>query len=128
MASKDINSLRATLKLLKDQNELLTVTDEVDPNLEIAGISKAMDEGPAIIFENIKGYPANRVVTALFSRFDRVARIFSVDDPKKLKFKGLEALKNPLAPKTVTSAPSQEVVITKAVSYTHLTLPTKRIV
>ncbi|MFA5317193.1 MAG: hypothetical protein WC369_07230, partial [Dehalococcoidales bacterium] len=111
MASKDITSLRSTLKMLESQNEVLTVTNEVDPDLELAGISKAMDNGPAILFDNIKGYPGNRALTALFSRFERVARIFGVDDPRKLKFKGLEALKNPLPPKIVESAPCQEVVI-----------------
>jgi len=125
MATKDITSLRSTLDFLKSQNELLTVTNEVDPNLEIAGIAKAMDDGPAILFENIKGYPANRIVTALFARFDRVARLFDVEDTKKLKFKGLEALKNPLAPKTVTSAPSQEVVIDKDIDI-PATLPILR--
>ena len=115
MASKDITSLRNTLEFLKSQNEVLTVTNEVDPHLEIAGISKAMDNGPAILFENIKGYPGNRALTALFSRFDRVARIFDVADPRKLKFKGLEAIKNPLPPTTVASAPCQEVVITQEI-------------
>lgn len=125
MASKDITSLRRTLELLKSQDEVLTVTSEVDPHLEIAGIAKAMDNGPAILFENIKGYPGNWVLTALFSRFDRVARIFDVADPRKLKFKGLEAMKNPLPPKTVASGPCQEVVITEAIDV-PATLPLLR--
>jgi gallate decarboxylase subunit C len=122
MAKKDITSLRSTLEMLQKQNEIITVNSEVDPHLEMAGISKAMDNGPAIVFDNIKGYPDNRAVTALFSRFDRVAKIFDVDDPKKLKFKGLEAMKNPLPPKEVTSAPCQEVVITENIDVLN-TLP-----
>ena len=125
MASKDITSLRSTLEFLKSQDEVLTVTNEVDPHLEMAGISKAMDNGPAILFDNIKGYPGNRALTALFSRFDRVARIFDVADPKKLKFKGLEAIKNPLPPKTVADAPCQEVVITQEIDV-PATLPLLR--
>jgi len=113
MAKKDITSLRGTLEMLAAEDEVLTVTTEVDPHLEMAGISKAMDNGPAILFENVKGYPGQRAVTAIFSRFDRVAKIFDVADPKKLKFKGLEAMKNPLPPVVVDSAPCQEVVITE---------------
>ena len=37
MAKKDITSLRSTLAMLKDQDEMLTVTQEVDPHLEMAG-------------------------------------------------------------------------------------------
>ncbi len=112
MAKKDITSLRGTLEMLQGQDEVLSVANEVDPHLEMAGISKALDNGPAILFEKIKGYPDNRAVTAVFSRFHRVAKIFGVEDPKKLKFKGLEAMKNPLPPVVVESAPCQEVVIT----------------
>jgi len=125
MAKKDITSLRSTLELLESHHEVLTVSGEVDPHLEMAGISKAMDNGPAIVFENIKGYPDNRAVTALFSRSERVARIFGVDDPRKLKFKGLEAMKNPLPPKVVESGPCQEVVITEDIDV-PATLPLLR--
>ncbi len=112
MAGKDITSLRGTLDWLRERQEVLSVSGEVDPHLEMAGISKALDNGPALLFENITGYPGQRAVSSLFSRFERVAAMFEVDDPKKLKFKGLEALKNPLPPSVVDSAPCQEVVIT----------------
>ena len=31
--------------------------EQVDPIYEVAGIQVALEEGPAILFENIKGYP-----------------------------------------------------------------------
>lgn len=112
MANKDITSLRGTLEFLKEEGELLTVKKEVDPILEIAGIEKALDNGPALLFENIKGYPGVRNTANVLSRRDRVARIFDVEKPEMVKFKCMEAIRFPKAPVEVKDAPCQEVVIT----------------
>jgi len=112
MANKDITSCRGILDFLKEEGELLTVDKEVDPMHEVSGITKAFDNGPALLFENVKGYPGQRILAHLFSRGERVAKIFDVADHRKLKFKGLEAIKNPMPPKVVDSGPCQEVVIT----------------
>ncbi len=110
---KDITSLRGTLEFLREQGELLTVTEEVDPILEIAGIQKALDDGPALLFENIKGYPGVRNAGNLVSREETTAAMFGVASIKELKFKSLEAMKHPLPPRMVTDPPCQEVVVTK---------------
>jgi len=39
------------------RGEVLHVKKEVDPILEIAGIQKSLDGGPAVLFGDIKGYP-----------------------------------------------------------------------
>jgi UbiD family decarboxylase len=39
--------------------------------------------------------------------------MFDVSDPKKMKFKAVEAIKNPIPPVGVDNASCQEVVITK---------------
>ncbi len=110
---KDVTSLRGTLEFLQEQGLLLSVTKEVDPILEIAGIEKALDNGPALLFENIKGYPGVRTVGNVVSREDAVSVMFDVANMKELRSKCLEAIKNPLPPKMVTNPPCQETVITK---------------
>ncbi len=112
MAKRDIRSMRSTLEFLQAENEVLTVKGEVDPIYEIAGIEKAAEGGPVLLFENIKGYPKVRNVGNVFSTMPRIAKMFGVEDPKQMKFKCLEAIKNPLPPREVSQAPCQEVVIT----------------
>jgi 3-polyprenyl-4-hydroxybenzoate decarboxylase and related decarboxylases len=115
MSKKDITSVRGTIEWLKGEGDdsILTVKEEIDRDLEVAGVVKALDNGPAILFENIKGYPGVRNIVNIFAREDRVARMFDVDDWRKLKFKVLEGMRHPIAPKIVDKAPCQEVVITK---------------
>lgn len=118
MTDRDIRSLRNTLHFLERTNDLIRITGEVDPIYEIAGIQMALEGGPAILFENIKGYKGVRDIGNLFSRRDRSAKIFDVADPRKLKFKCLDAIKNPISPKVVQDAPCQEVVITENIDVT----------
>lgn len=113
MGKRDITSMRGTLDFLKESGELFVVKEEVDPVLEISGIQKSFDGGPALLFENIKGYPGVRHIANVCATMDRIAKIFDVQDHKKLKFKSLEAVRHPLPPKLVETAPCQEVVITK---------------
>jgi len=112
MAVKDITSIRGTIEFLKERNELLVVKKEVDLIYEMSAIHKAFENGPALFFENIKGYPNIKNLGNLFSRVDRAAAIFDVPDPRKLKFKLLDAIRKPIPPKVVEQAPCQEVVIT----------------
>jgi UbiD family decarboxylase len=110
---KDITDMRGAIEFLRRQKgELLVAKEPVDPVYEIAGIQVALEEGPAILFENLKGYPGMRSVGNIFARRDRIAKFFDVDDWKQLKWKCLKAIKKPLPPKVVNRAPSQEVVIT----------------
>jgi UbiD family decarboxylase len=113
MGNKDVTSVRGALEYLETKGEVLHITKEVDPILEIAGIQKALDNGPAVLFENIKGYPNFQNVGNMLSRRERIADLYDEDDPKQLKFRFRDALKKPLPPKIVDDAPCQEVVITK---------------
>lgn len=113
MVKKDITSLRGTIDFLKKQNELLAIKGEVDPVYEISGIQRALENGPALLFEQIKGYPGVRDIGNIFARKERIASIFNISDPKKIKFKCVEAMRNPISPIEVKEAPCQEVVITK---------------
>ncbi len=114
MVKKDITSLRTTLEYLSEQEgELLVTEAEVDPDLELAGIQKALDGGPAILFEKVKGYPDKRLFTNLFASEARLAHLFEVEEASKFKFKVVEALRRPLPPRIVQDAPCQEVVVDK---------------
>jgi UbiD family decarboxylase len=115
MTEKNIASMRSTVEYLKEQKQLLTITEEVDPICEVSGIQKALEDGPALFFENVKGYSGVGILGNVFSRWERVADLFDVSDPKQLKFKFLEQIKNPVPPRVVENAPCQEVVITKGI-------------
>lgn len=113
--ARDITSLRALIESLKDEGELLIIDREADPIYEVSGLQRALEEGPVILFEKLKGYPGVRNIGNIFSRADRAARIFGAEGPQELKLKALEAVKHPLPPVEVQQAPSQEVVITSGI-------------
>lgn len=113
MSLKHLTSMRETLDFLKKEGELFIIKGEVDPIYEIAGIQKALEGGPTLLFENIKGYPGVRNMGNVFARKETISRMFGLEEPKKLKFKFLEAMKNPLPPEIVDKASCQEVVISK---------------
>ncbi len=110
---KDISSLRDALEFCKERNELLITTNEVDPIYEIVAIQKALDGGPALLFENIKGYPNVRYVADVYSSEERIAAMLGESEHKNLKLKCVDGMKNGIPPKVVEKAPCQEVVITE---------------
>jgi 4-hydroxy-3-polyprenylbenzoate decarboxylase len=113
MGEKNVTSVRGALEYLDSKGEVLHIKKEVDPIYEIASIQKALDGGPAVLFENIKGYPNFYNVGSILSRRERIADLYGEDDPIQLKFRFRDALKKPLPPKIVSDAPCQEVVTTK---------------
>lgn len=113
MAKRDVTSLKGAVEFLKKEKELLEIDGEVDPIYEISGIQKALENGPAILFNKIKGYPHARDIGNIFSRKDRPPKMFGFNDVRELRMACREALVHPLAPKVVKDAPCQEVVITK---------------
>src|SRR3990170_4601004 len=114
----DIRSLRGALDALRGTDDLLVSDREINPELELAGLSKHFDGGAAMLFENVKGYPNGRLLTNLFASEERVSRLFGVDDPRQFKFKAVDAIHRPIPPVVVESkdAPCQEVVITKNIN------------
>jgi len=111
MGKRNVTTIRDTIDFLKDQDEIMTIGGEVDPIYEIAGIQKSADGSFAMLFDSIKGYPAARCIGNLFATKQKIAKMFGVNDARKLKFRCLEAIKNPVPPRAVSEAPCQEVVI-----------------
>jgi len=113
MAKKDVTSLRGAIEYYKELGEILVTNVETDPELEVSGIQKHFDGGAAILFEKLKGYSNQRIVTNMYASRERIAKLFDVDNHKNFKFKIANAVLHPTPPKVVNDAPCQEVVITK---------------
>ena len=83
---KDLTSMRSALEWLKSEGELIEVDKEVDIIYEIAGIQAALEGGPAVRFNKLKGFPGTRDCGNVFAREKNVAKMFDVAEYKKLKF------------------------------------------
>lgn len=115
--------LREWLAALEAAGELTRVRVEVDWNLEIGAIVRRICEtqGPAVLFEKIKGYPGGfRILGAPMaeSRRHRYARLaMALDLPpesgaREITEAYLGRRKKPLPPVIVSSGPCQENVLT----------------
>ena len=96
------SDLREFLAFLEKQGELVRITQEVDPNLEMTEISdRALRaKGPALLFENPKGY-STPVLCNLFGTPERVAMGMGQESVGGLRDLGtlLAFLKEPEPPK-----------------------------
>ncbi|MBF7084446.1 phenylphosphate carboxylase subunit beta [Desulfallas sp. Bu1-1] len=74
-----MNDLRDLIQLCEQMGELKRVKAEVDWNLELCHIAKRNEEqnGPALIFENVKGYKTP-VLTSVFMKPKHVAMVFNM--------------------------------------------------
>ncbi|MGH7826821.1 MAG: UbiD family decarboxylase [Candidatus Binatia bacterium] len=102
--------LRGFLTHLEQQGQLLRVEDEVDVKYEIAaGMRKTSDiEGPALLFENIRGFPGWRVLGGLFATRKLVALGLGVPQDKLLeRYLTLEDQR--IAPEMVSTGPVKEI-------------------
>lgn len=113
MSPKAMTGCRDMLESLSSQGELLTISAEVDPTLEVAAIAKALDCGPALLFNNVKGYPSHRIVSNVFSTVERMNALFATRSIQELKRRYIDGVRNPISPRLVNEGPCQEVVLTK---------------
>ena len=129
------SDLRSFIAFLEQQGELVRITQEVDPNLEMTEISDRTlrAKGPALLFENPKGY-SMPVLCNLFGTPKRVAMGMGQESVAALRDVGelLAFLKQPEPPKdlrdlwdkrhdfkqvlnmpvkTLKKAPCQEVIL-----------------
>jgi 4-hydroxy-3-polyprenylbenzoate decarboxylase len=122
MRASDITDLRSALEFLgQAPGQLVSTKVEVDPYLELAGVYRQVGAGtpvapptkigPAMLFENVKGYDVPVVAGILASR-KRTALLLG-STPERLAFDLLKALNRPVPPVVVPAeqAPCQEVVI-----------------
>lgn len=120
----NINDLRSALEFLRGIPGQLVETDvEVDPAAELCGVYRHVGsggtvprptkEGPAMIFNNVKGHPGARVAIGLLASRNRVAKLLDAD-PRRLGFLLNDAVLNPIPPIEV---PAEEAVCQEVVHY-----------
>ncbi len=120
--ANQVTDLRSALELLKTMPGQLVETDiEADPMAEISGVYRHVGaggtverptrEGPAMIFNNVKGHPDAKVVIGLLASRTRVGALLDCD-PKRLGFLLKDSVENPVPPVEIpqSQAKCQEVV------------------
>lgn len=108
--------LRDFLEQLGKKGRLLRVQKEVDVRFHIAaGIRKISDsDGPALLFENIKGYPGWRVLGGLFGTQELTALALGLpadSSEEEILKRYLEFDEKRLKPKRVATGPVKEVIL-----------------
>lgn len=118
---KKVNDLRSALELLSTMPGQLMETDTlVEPLAELSGVYRHVGaggtvmrptkEGPAMIFNNIKGHPDARVAIGVLASRKRVAALLDCR-PEDLGKKLYHSVDNPVLPVVIdTPAPCQQVV------------------
>ena len=121
MSNVNVNDLRSALECVKGKAGQYVETDVlVDPYLELFSVYKNVGArgtcerptklGPAVMFNNVKGFDGAKVLMGLMGTRERAAMYFGVP-PDRLGFLVQEALKNPIPPVVTEEAPPcQEVV------------------
>lgn len=117
-----VNDLRSALELLKSLEGQLVETDvPVEPHAELSGVYRHVGaggtvmrptrEGPAMIFNHVKGHPDARVLIGLLASRKRVGYLLN-ERPDQLGFLLNRAVEAPIPPVVVPNeeAPCQEVV------------------
>ena len=112
-----IHDLRSALEFLKDIPGQLVETDvEADPDAEISGVYRYVgaggtvqrptrEDGPAMVFNNIKNYPGSKVVIGMLASRKRVGLLLDTDY-KRLGWHLRDAVKNTIPP-VISDAPAQ---------------------
>lgn len=85
-------SMRAAANDLERSGQLVRITEELDPNLEIAAVHRRVFErgGPALLFERVKGSPF-QAISNIYGTFERTDYLFRKTLPKVKKVVELKA-------------------------------------
>ena len=118
----EIYDLRSALELLKNTpGQLVETNVEADPDAEISGVYRYVgaggtvarptrEDGPAMLFNNVKGFPGARVAIGLLSSRKRVGLLLNADY-KRLGWHLRDAVKHTIDPVVTDGpAPCQECV------------------
>lgn len=118
-----VRDLRTAIERLREIPGQLVETDvQADPHAEISGVYRYVGaggtvmrpthrDGPAMIFNNVKGHPDARVAIGVLASRQRVGYLLD-EKPERLGFKLMEAVSNPIDPVEVPQekAKCQEIV------------------
>ncbi|MBS1854354.1 MAG: UbiD family decarboxylase [Acidobacteria bacterium] len=118
-----VHDLRSALRALEETpGQLLRTQTPVDPKAELAGVyrhvgaggtvQRPTKTGPAMLFENVKGYPGVRILAGMLATRERTALLVG-SRPERIGRDLLRALDSPVEPEPLAAgepAPCQEVV------------------
>ena len=117
-----INDLRSALEILKQYKKQFHETNvEINPDADLAGVYKQIGAGgtverptrlgPAMMFNNVKGYKHCRVLVGLLASRERVALLLGAPVKELGKYMGA-AVKKTIPPITIKTKnpPCQEVI------------------
>jgi UbiD family decarboxylase len=108
-----VSDFRDYLRALEKAGQLVHVTKEVSPEFEIAAyVRKSSDvDGPAFVFENVKGHPGWKVAAGLYGTMARLPVAFGCPMDQVVDRYGA-AVRNPVPPRRVSDGRCQEIVLT----------------
>ncbi|MBI4317335.1 MAG: UbiD family decarboxylase [Chloroflexi bacterium] len=111
MAFKDLRQFLARLQEIP--GEVVSVKEELSPLFEISAVLKEVasrDDGPVVIFEHVKGYPATSVVGNVLGTRKRLAIALDTTEDN-IGPDYVQRLENPIKPVLVANGPACEVVV-----------------
>jgi 2,5-furandicarboxylate decarboxylase 1 len=106
-------NFRAALQRMRERGRIQAYTAPVDPYLEVAGIMKRLDGGPALLFTNVRGFDMP-VIGNFLAAQENCEAAFGVDFGTIRTFVG-RALAQPMEPLLVENAPVHERIITTGI-------------
>ncbi len=123
MSSK-VRDLRSALELLRSMPGQLIETDlEIEPEAELSGVYRHVGaggtvmrptkEGPAMIFNNIKGHPDARIAIGVLASRKRVGALLNCE-PKNLGKLLYHSVDNPIPPVVISGKAICQQVVHKA--------------
>ena len=119
-----VYDLRSAIEVLKEaQGQIIETNIEVDPEAELSGVyrhvgaggtvKRPTKEGPAMIFNNVKGHKDARVIIGVLASRKRVAMLLGCksEDLGKVLYNSVD---NPVAPVITKDKPLCQEVVYKA--------------
>jgi UbiD family decarboxylase len=107
--------MREYLDLLEEKGLLHRIKAEVDPEYEMGAIAALSLErkGPALLFENIKGYRDMPLVTNMISTTKQLAIAFNTEaDEETIHKKVVEGMTYRIPSVTLPTGPCKDVIVT----------------
>ncbi|MCL4518751.1 MAG: UbiD family decarboxylase [Thaumarchaeota archaeon] len=110
------DDLRQFISRVEDDGELIRIRDSVDWNLEIGAIiyqASRIARRPAVVFENIKGYPKSSFLSGALNNFAKYAIAMGLSkeaQPLQIIKEYRERLSHPIKAKEISEGVCQENV------------------
>ncbi|MFC2046968.1 UbiD family decarboxylase [Chloroflexota bacterium] len=115
MGKSNWKDMREFLSFLEENGELRHITEEVDPDWEVNGITRValQEKGPAIVFDKIKG-AAFPLVTGMLASEKRYLWALGIDSWSEFNEEWIKRTKQLIPPKIEKTGVCQEETITGA--------------